>query len=112
MAALVCSSSMCQCSLGSCPSAFSCLPVDMVSTGGMPVGTIFDTVPMLNIKPFGACSAMSGLPCTPAPAGTWLPSNTLILVKGKPILLSDSMLMCSIGGMIKISVPAQMMVNT
>ena len=116
MAFLVCNGALCQCTFGAAPTPFCCLPVSMVSESKLPAGTIFDCVPGMNIVPFGTCqlkvAACIPVPvCTFAPAGTWIPTRPTILISKKPALVSDSMLMCAMGGMIKPILPGQFMVN-
>jgi hypothetical protein len=82
-----------------------------------------DTVPFLNIAPFGVCNSMMNPttaaltaaafgvltpgPCIPTPAGTWIPTNPMVMASPGPLLSSDSILMCAFGGVIKINVPGQ-----
>lgn len=115
MAFVVCNGALCQCSFGVAPTPLVCLPVNMVLTSKLPAATIFDTIPGVNIIPFGGCmqKLIAGVPvpCTFAPAGTWIPTRPQILIKQKPILLSDSMLMCAMGGVIKAIMPGEFIVN-
>jgi hypothetical protein len=82
-----------------------------------------DTVPFLNIAPFGVCMSMANPitaaltaaalgvltpgPCMPTPAGTWIPTNPMVMGAPGPMLSMDSMLVCAYGGVIKINVPGQ-----
>ncbi len=110
MGFLVSNGSTCMCSFGTCPSVLTFLPVNMVNAT-TPAAVITDVVLGVNIKPFGACAVKYGLPCTFAPAGTWLPTKPNVTIKGKPVLTTDGPLMCALGGVIKILVPGQFTVT-
>lgn len=88
----------------------------------MPVATINDNVPMVNIMPFGMCSSMANptvasataaamgaltpMPCIPVIPAPWVPGSPTVLVGGKPALNNSSTLMCAYGGSITIKNPA------
>jgi hypothetical protein len=112
-----------QCSFGGSPSALQILPANRVTAGGTPSATIADSVPLLNIAPFGMCSSPTNpvviaataaklgvftpagcIPATPAP---WIPGAPTVLVGGIPALDTTCMLVCLWGGIIKIAAPAQ-----
>lgn len=110
------------CSFGMAPSTIAVLPVKMVMTGS-PAGNIADSVPVMNIPPFGACTSLANptvaaataaalgvltpMPCVPVPAGTWVPGSLKVILKGMPALDSNAKAMCSWGGVIQILVPGQ-----
>lgn len=103
MANPVCNGSLLQCSFGAAPSAMVVIPVNRVLMK-QPAATIMDHVPMLNIMPFGACSAppMIMTPvCMPATPAPWVPGAPTMMVGSMPGLNSTSMLMCAMGGVIK-----------
>lgn len=109
---------MMQCSFGVAPSTLNVLPIARVTSGEMPVATIQDAVPMLNIPPFGMCTTLSNpmvaaataaalgvltpMPCVPVTAA-WIPQSPLVLVAGKPVLVAGSQCMCSWGGVITVA---------
>lgn len=99
------------------------LPKSRVMASSMPVGTISDTVPFVNIPPFGMCTSMANpavasataaalgvltpMPCTPVPAGTWLPGAPTVLAGNMPALNETSKLICSFAGTIQFLAPSQ-----
>lgn len=104
------------CSFGMAPAVLTVLPAARV-TSAMPLATIMDQVPMVNIPPFGMCTSLSNptvssattaalgvltpMPCVPVPAGPWTPGVPQILVGGKPALDNQCRLTCSYGGIIQ-----------
>lgn len=121
MGMCVCSGAMLQCPFGAAPSTLNVLPAARVQST-MPVATISDNVPMVNIMPFGMCSslanptvasataaamgALTPMPCIPAITAPWVPGSPTVLVGGKPALSNSSTLMCAYGGSITIQNPA------
>ena len=119
----VCGGAMLACSFGMAPSSMNVLPAARV-TSSMPLATIMDNVPMVNIMPFGMCSslanptvasataaalgALTPMPCVPVIAGPWAPGSPTVLIGGKPALNNSSKLMCAYGGVIQISNPGTM----
>lgn len=88
-------------------------------------GTIAD----VNVGPFGMCSSLANpavatataaalgvltpQPCTFAPGGTWTPASPKILAGGKPVLTTDSSIVCAVGaGILSVVSPGQMKVLT
>lgn len=106
---------MAQCTFGMTPSTLTFLPTPRVVIGGMPVGTITDAVPMLNVVPFGMCQSLANptvaaataaafgvltpMPCIPM-TQAWTPSAPRTLIGGKPVLAAGSTCICSYGGVI------------
>ena len=84
-----------QCSFGMAPSVLNVLPTARVISS-MPMASIADCVPLVNIMPFGMCSSMANptvaaataaamgaltpMPCIPLIAGTWMPGSPTVLV--------------------------------
>ncbi len=113
----------CLCTFGTAPAPLKVTSQSTVLFEGKPVATIQDAAPMSNVGPFGMCTTLSNpavasataaalgvltpQPCTPVPAGTWIPTQTKDLIGGKPCLTQDCKLMCSYGGQITISMPGQ-----
>lgn len=109
-----------QCSFGMAPSILNVLPLSRVMSS-MPMASISDCVPMVNIMPFGMCSSMSNptvasataaafgvltpMPCLPVIVGTWVPGSPTVLVGGKPALNQNCKLTCAYGGIIEIKNP-------
>jgi hypothetical protein len=108
---------MMTCSFGVAPSTLNVLPVARTTSGEMPVATIADAAPMVNIPPFGMCTTLSNptvaaataaalgvltpMPCVPVTAA-WIPQQPLVLVAGKPVLVAGSQCMCAWGGAITV----------
>ncbi len=91
--------------------------------GTMPMANIMDNVPFLNILPFAMCSSMANpavaaataaalgvltpMPCTPVPAGPWVPGVPTALVGPMPAVDMNCKLMCAFGGVIQVVSPGQ-----
>lgn len=111
---------MMTCSFGMAPSTLTVLPTACV-TSSMPLASIMDNVPMVNIMPFGLCSSMANptvasataaamgvltpMPCVPVPAGPWAPGVPQVTVGGNPALNNQCKLTCAYGGMIQFTNP-------
>lgn len=117
----VCAGAMCACSFGAAPSALVVTPENRVLSGGVPVATIMDYVPLKNILPFGMCTsianpqvaaataaalgALTPMPCIPAVTAPWLPGAPTVLAANKPMLNANSKAVCMWGGVIQITNP-------
>lgn len=104
------------CTFGMAPSMLNVLPAARVMST-MPLATIADYKPFVNIMPFGMCQSLANptvaaataaalgvltpMPCTPVLAGPWTPGVPRVLVGGKPALNHQCKLICSYGGMIQ-----------
>jgi hypothetical protein len=116
-----------QCSFGAAPSALVITPTGQVNASKAPAATIMDNVAMMNIVPFGLCSAPSNpqvaaataaaggvltpQPCIPVVSAPWVPGSPTVLIAKKPALNSSSTCMCAWAGMITIVTPGQFTVN-
>lgn len=104
------------CSFGLAPSALVVVPQ------GPPVmmenkfaATIMDHVPMMNIMPFGMCTAPTnpaviaqlGAPsaCVPVTPAPWVPGSPTVLIGNKPALNNSCKLMCMWAGVIQVVNP-------
>jgi len=103
------------CTFGMAPSPLTFLPTPRVLIGGMPAGTIMDSIPMMNIPPFAMCQSLTNptvaaataaalgvltpMPCIPV-TGPWAPVAPKTLIGGKPALAAGSTCTCAWGGMI------------
>lgn len=112
---------MCRCSFGLSPAPIIILPLDLVFTPILPMGSIMDHIPLLNILPFGMCRSLANpvvlsatiaakgvlrpMPCVPITPAPWIPTNPKVQIRGKPILLNDSKTTCIWGGVIQIATP-------
>ena len=113
---------MLKCSFGVAPSTLSVLPVNRVMGHSVPLATIMDFAPMVNIMPFGMCNAPSNpqviaatsaalgvftpMPCVPVTVAPWVPGSPTVMVGPFPALSSASKCMCAWGGVIQILNPA------
>src|SRR3954465_7098423 len=118
----VCMGAMLQCSFGVAPSSLVVLPQNRVLTG-TPDANIMDNKPLVNIMPFGMCSAPSNpavaaataaalgvltpMPCVPVTPAPWAPGAPTVLIADMPALDNSSKLMCTWGGVIQITYPGQ-----
>lgn len=121
MGILVVNGAQCQCSFGVAPSS---LVVTSPQCQGqnMPIATIMDNKPMVNIMPFGMCNSLSNpqvasatsaamgvltpMPCTPVVSAPWAPGSPTMLIGSNPALNNSSKAMCNWGGVIQIINPA------
>ncbi len=120
----MCSTScLMKCSMGMAPAPLNVLPIRMVNIPAMPMATIMDNIPFVNITPFALCISLANpavaaataaalgvlvpMPCTPVPAGPWSPPSPKVMVKGIPTMGPDAMLQCAFGGTIQIITPGQ-----
>ncbi|MFO0660572.1 MAG: DUF4280 domain-containing protein [Polyangiaceae bacterium] len=122
MGILACGGATTQCSFGVAPGTLMVLPTNRV-LGMMPFANIMDTIPFVNIIPFGMCTSMANpavaaataaalgvltpMPCTPVPAGPWVPGVPTVLIGNMPAVDMNCKLMCSFGGVIQILNPGQ-----
>lgn len=112
---------MVMCSFGAAPMPLTVLPDKKVMVQNMPVATIMDNKPFVNIKPFGVCmSLMNPITaaqtaaafgvltpgtCTPVTTAPWVPGGPTVLVGNMPVLNNSSQCMCAYGGVITVSYP-------
>lgn len=110
-----------QCSFGLAPSSLTVLPTNLVQQA-MPLATIMDNVPMVNVLPFGMCNslanptvasataaamgALTPMPCIPNIATPWTPGSPTVLVAGTPVVHQSCTLNCVYGGVIQVTNPA------
>ncbi len=87
----------------------------------MPVATVNDIIPMVNVAPFGMCQTQANpevaaataaamgvltpMPCIPVITGPWSPGASLTTVLGVAALSSDSKCSCAWTGNISITDP-------
>lgn len=68
-----------------------------------------DFKPLYNILPFGSCKISSPPPpCIPAITGNWLNGKEDVVIETEAALLNTSLVVCSCGGIIKITDDGQM----
>jgi len=115
-----------KCSFGVAPSVLMVLPTNKVSVS-LFVATIMDNKPFVNIMPFGMCTTLSNpavaaataaalgvltpMPCVPVTVAPWIPGKPTVLVGSFPALTDSSVLMCTWGGVIKVTTAGQFKVQ-
>ncbi len=127
MSELVVVAGTAMCTMGTAPAPIKVTSQSKVLAGGKPCGTIQDSAGMSNVGPFGMCTSLANpavasataaalgvltpQPCSPVPAGTWIPTKPKVLVDGKPCLASDCKMVCGYAGSISITNPGQVKVT-
>lgn len=122
MGQLVTTGSMMICTFGMAPSALNVLPTNR-TLAGTPAANIMDHLPIVNIPPFGMCMSMANpevasataaalgvltpMPCIPVTAAPWVPGSPTVMIGKMPALDSMSKCMCTWGGVISVTTPAQ-----
>jgi hypothetical protein len=122
MAMQVCMGATLQCSFGAAPSQLVVLPQNRVLTV-TPDANIMDNKPLVNILPFGMCSAPSNpavaaattaalgvltpMPCVPVTPAPWVAGSPTVLIANMPALNNSSKLMCIWGGVIQVVNPGE-----
>ena len=120
----VCSGAMLQCSFGAAPGTLNVLPTNRTLVGGVPAATLADSIPIVNVAPFGMCQSpanptvisataaalgvLTPMPCIPATSAPWIPGGApTVLIGSMPALDAQGMVMCMWGGVIKVVQPGQ-----
>lgn len=73
------------------------------SVSGKKLANIADSQPMTNIMPFGTCKVpppVNEIPCSCALSGSFISGKPDFILDGQPVLTKDSMVICSMGGVI------------
>ena len=116
----VCAGAMLRCSFGAAPASLLVLPASRV-LAPVPAATIMDGKPLVNILPFGLCSAPTNpaviaataaklgvftpVPCVPVTPAPWIVGAPTVLIGGAPALDAASTLMCAWAGVITVVNP-------
>lgn len=123
MGLAVCMGATLTCSFGLAPSVLSVVPPKRALTPA-PFATVGDSVPLLNVAPFGACTTPSNpavaaataaalgvptpAPCVPASVGPWIPAPPHHSTNpALPVLDNGYRLACAWSGMITVANPGQ-----
>jgi uncharacterized Zn-binding protein involved in type VI secretion len=109
------------CSFGVAPGTLTVLPAGRVNVDGVPMATIMDNKPNVNIAPFGMCTTLSNpqvasatsaaqgvltpQPCLPVTTAPWAPGSPTVSIGGQPALNNSSTCNCMWGGVITITNP-------
>lgn len=120
----VVSGALLQCSMGTVPTPMGVLPLSRVMIEGRPAARITDTLPGVNIVPFGLCRSLlnpavaaattaalgvlTPMPCLPTPTGPWISTITRTVGGGLPLLGSGSTCVCAFAGVITVQMPGTM----
>jgi hypothetical protein len=110
------------CTFGMIPSVLDVLP-DTGVFCPLPAGNIEDSIPILNIEPFGFCMSelnpevivataaalgiLTPMPCIPIVTSPWFPGAVTTMLGGLPALDDTSICLCDWGGVIVIEDPGQ-----
>jgi hypothetical protein len=119
----VCNGAMLTCSFGVAPSTMIVLPKNRVMMESQPAANIMDNIPIVNIPPFGMCSAptnpvvisataaamgvLTPMPCVPNTVTPWTPANPTVLLGNMPVINNSSILNCIWLGVITVSNPGE-----
>ena len=111
-----------QCSFGMTPSSLVVLPDKRVLCEGPPAANIMDHVPLVNIMPFGMCSAPANpavasataaafgtptpAPCEPLTEAPWVAGALTVQLGNAPLLDNVSKCLCNWGGVVTVADPA------
>ena len=118
----VVSGAMTMCSFGLAPSTLMVTPEKRTMVDSMPVATIMDNKPFVNVLPFGLCTSLANPitaaqtaaalgvltpgTCTPVMPAPWLPGAPTVLVGNLPALNVQSKCLCAYGGVVTVTNPA------
>lgn len=122
MSQQVCTTAVMMCTFGLAPSSFVATPRPVL-TSNQVAGVITDNIPLLNVPPFGMCSAptnpqvaaatvaaagvLTPMPCLPVFPAPWVPGAPTVLIQGIPALDNTCKLMCAWAGQVSITLPGQ-----
>ncbi|MBQ7524024.1 MAG: DUF4280 domain-containing protein [Alphaproteobacteria bacterium] len=124
---------ICRCSCGIAPSTLTVIPKAPVFVNGLPVASVSDVIPMVNIKSFGMCQTVANpmvaaataaataaafgvftlvpMPCIPVITSPWISSKPTVMLPTGAVIQGGDKCMCAWGGVIEISIPGQFTVS-
>ena len=118
----VCTGAIMSCTFGMMPSVLDVIPFTGVYAT-LPAANIEDSLPILNIEPFGMCMSelnpeviaataaalgvLTPMPCLPMTFDPWFPGAVTTMMGGLPALDDTSICLCDWGGVIVIEDPGQ-----
>ena len=121
MARVVVSGAQLTCSFGVAPGTHTVPPTGRVQADGMPLATVMDHRPNVNIAPFGMCTSLSNpqvasatsaaqgvltpQPCVPVTVSPWTPGSATVQLGGMPVLSESCTCTCTWGGAITVANP-------
>lgn len=111
------------CTAGLSPGTLSVVdPLRRASRMMVPVATVDDHVPLVNVAPFGMCQAtanpqvaaataaangvLTPVPCQPVIAAPWTSGPTRLDIDGRQVLTDDARCQCQWAGAISVVEPA------
>jgi len=111
---LVCQNAMMLCSFGLAPAALNVTSQSDVLIDGLPVATIMDCQPIVNMQTFGMCISLANpavaaataaaggvltpMPCVPATSAPWTPGSQSVKIGGIPAIDDACTCMCAFAG--------------
>lgn len=111
----VCSGATCTCTCGSAPVTLIAISQEIETIDGLNAATVMDYETIVNIPSFGTCTVLTAAangvstPCVPATSTPWTPGSVLRMIDGMTALTTDSVLTCTVGGVISITSPANVL---
>ncbi len=109
------------CTMGMAPGVLTVLPANMVTNGVLPMATIMDSAPIVNIGTFAMCQSpanpmvavataaamgvLTPMPCIPATTAPWVPGDPMVTYNNLPALTAPSTCNCLWMGVISITNP-------
>jgi hypothetical protein len=111
----VCHGATLLCSCGTAPSLLTVAAKGVTHGRLCTSATVMDCVPLVNIPPFGGCTAAGNpLPpmgvvkaCVPSFSAPWSAMAPSILLHGVPVLDESATLPCAYGGVVRVINPGQ-----
>lgn len=111
----VCNGATLLCSCGTAPAVMTISNKGISHRGQMQQGTVADCVPLVNIPPFGNCTAPANphpplgvvRPCVPSFSSQWSSEAPGITVHKFAVLDSSATLNCTYGGVVRVTDPGQ-----
>ena len=110
--------SMIKCSQGIAPMPLIVVPIARVTSGFVPLATVNDVIPFVNIVPFGMCNSAANPaviaaraaalgspvpgPCVPVTMGPWSKGAQKVKIGGAAALTKDSTCRCTWNGSISV----------
>ncbi|MDH6135635.1 hypothetical protein P3T37_005052 [Kitasatospora sp. MAA4] len=111
------------CSFGQGPPAVLAVLRPDATVGGLPIATVQDNAPLLNIPTFGLClseenpevaaataaalGVLTPMPCLPVLPAPWTPGSPTVQIDSLPALTASCTCACAWGGLIEIAEPGQ-----
>ena len=110
-----------RCSQGSSSSTLTVLPSVQIEGDDVPMATVMDFVPLLNVAPCGMCRSPSNpqvasataaaqrvltpMPCLPVLTSPWSPGSPDVTLNEFAALTKDAQVACAWGGTLEITNP-------